>query len=151
MPVSNSDQDTGLPEVSLGFRRSLQAHSSILPRSDHVRFLPNPFHCVIHQTSHHRRCISKKKQDRQCTYNVPLQRVRVTIVTTENPLYCWHTYVAVNSIINMESFVMETQQCILLLRYICRGQQHETRLGLFVKCPILYPILSKFRFLDRFS
>lgn len=103
MLVSNSDQHTGLPEVSLGFRRSLQVHSGMLPRPGHVRFLPNAFHCVIHQTSHHRRCVSKKKQDRQCTCNVPLLRVRVTVVTTENH-YC-------------VSFV--------LLTHICQCQQYN--------------------------
>jgi hypothetical protein len=47
---SNLGQETGYPEVSLGFLKFLLANAMLIPQSGHDHFLPNPFLFILHPT-----------------------------------------------------------------------------------------------------
>ena len=74
--------------------------------------------------------ISTLKQERQCTCNLTLRLVRLTVVIMEIHSVCIvDTYIAVNSII-LKVFQWKRNKAFYsLLRYKCRYQKHETHVG----------------------
>jgi hypothetical protein len=63
---------------------------------------------------------NKQGRQRQCTYSIKKCGVPAWLLlpwTHKNAfcLYCWHTYVADNNIINTESITREEQPCILCI------------------------------------
>jgi hypothetical protein len=94
------------------------------------------------------------EQDRQCTCDVTLWSVCVTIVTIEMQQCLPFVLVwpAVNNIKILKAFPWKCNSAsYLLFRYRCRYQQRETHVGLYVTCPIFCQNLKKMDFLDRFS
>jgi hypothetical protein len=76
--------------------------------------------------------VDSYKQDRQCTYNVTLQRFRVTIVAV----------ITVHSLCVVKWLCQQYRNTEwgtkILLQRICFTDNNKTHLGLHVKCPIFF-------------